>query len=394
MPKLPVIKLFLFVGLVWAAIVGPLTHVLIMQSIGATSSQIGIFTAICAVVSMVFQPVWGLLSDRLGSPRRVICFCLGVSALFYGSVIFTNSIIIAAVLLIIEAIFRSSIIALLDSYTLSEISTIPRLQYSYIRLAGSIFFGSFSMIYSMIINEWGIKAIIPISTCVCLVAILWGLFASKSQWEKKSQPLDAHDSLKAHTVKHNLKKDVMSLLRNKRYLIFIIHAAFNSLATMPLFIFMVYYVTAVGGSPGDVPMLQAMRCVIEIPFFILIGSLGKFVSAKKLMLAGIGFYFVYTAGLLFSNTLFTLSIFNMIASPGFILCLSGRIRFLNEITPINVRSTSITVMVACEIALGSVLGNLIAGLMLGSFGTQSLAIAALAALCVSVVTLFLIPKKD
>jgi len=122
--------------------------------------------------------------------------------------------------------------------------------------------------------------------------------------------------------------------------------------------------------------------------------MGKFVSAKKLMLAGLCFSFVYLTGLYVSNTLFSLTIFHLIGSPGFILCLSGRMWFLNEITPINVRSTSITIMVACEIALGAVLGNMIAGRILGAFETQALTLVALTSLFIALITLFLIPRKD
>jgi multiple sugar transport system permease protein len=88
-PPPAVIKLFFFVGIVWAAIVGPFSSVLILKGMGASSPQIGVFTALAAVISMVFQPVWGLVSDKNGSPRKVLCLCLSASAVFFGCVLLT-----------------------------------------------------------------------------------------------------------------------------------------------------------------------------------------------------------------------------------------------------------------------------------------------------------------
>ena len=132
LPSPPVFKLFVFMGIVWAAIVGPLSSVLILKSFGATSPQIGVFSAICAVITLVCQPIWGLLSDKVRSPRRVLCFCLGVSTIFFSCVLLAKNLYMAAGLMILEVVFRSSVIALLDSHTLAEVNVIPGLHYSQI----------------------------------------------------------------------------------------------------------------------------------------------------------------------------------------------------------------------------------------------------------------------
>jgi PPP family 3-phenylpropionic acid transporter len=385
----PTLKLFIFVGIVWAAVVGPFSSVIILKSMDATSAQIGVFTALGAVISMVFQPVWGLVSDKIGSPRKVLCMCLGASAFFFGCVYFTDNFYIAAGLIIVDIIFRCGVISLLDSHTIQEINKIPGLQYSNIRVAGSIFYGTLSLVYSGVIGNWGEKALIPISVCIAAVAIGWGMYA-KGKYEKEKIKEE-----NANKPKPNLKKEAVSLLRNKQYLIFIAFVSFCSLAVAPLFVFIIEYVISVGGNPGDVPKIHAMRCVVELPFFIFIGSVGKRFSAKKLMLAGMCFNCVYMVGLLFANSFFWLAACHLVGSPGFILGLTGRMRYINETTPESVRSTSITVMGACEIGLGSIIGNLIAGFVLGAFGTQAFTMVALVSLCIATLILTQIrPKPD
>lgn len=386
LPSPPVFKLFLFSGIVWAAVVGPLSAVLILKSFGVSSSFIGIFSAICAVISIVCQPLWGLLGDKLASPRKVLCFCLGSSAIFFGCVFLTDNLYIAAALMILDVVFRCSVIGLLDSHTLTEVNVIPGLQYSHIRMAGSVSFGVLSLINSSIINARGIMAIIPLSFCLAVLAVGWGLFAAKGQGEVCK--IAAVQKEKSHLI-----KDAASLLSDKRYIVFIIFSALFAMSTQPLFHFLVYYVMEAGGRMGDAPMVQALRCAVELPLFIFIGYLGKRLSAKKLMLAGVFFTFFYITGLLFANSLFWLVICHFAGAAGFILCLAGRMRYVYDIAPESVRSTSVTVMTACELGVGGAAGNLAGGFILEIYGTQALTLAALAALLAAALVLMGIKKS-
>ena len=388
-PSLPVVRLFLFSGFVWASVVGPSFSVLIIKNFGASSAQIGIFAAVCAVFNMAVQPFWGYLSDKTGSPRRVLCFCLGVSAVFFGSSLFAKNLYMAAGLLVMETIFRCSVTALLDSHILSEMNAIRGLQYSHIRPAGSIFFGSLAFIYSRVIHARGVMTIIPISICITAMAIFWGLFAARGQWED-----GPNRNAGVFIPKRNLKKDVLNLLANKNYITFIIFIGFSALATSPLFVFIVDYVAAAGGNPGDVPLIHALRCTVELPVFILVTIMGKRTHPIKLMFAGMGFYIIYTAGLLFAHSYFVFAACHMAGAAGFILILTGRMRYVNQITPAAVRSTSITVLGAFEVGIGSIMGNLLAGSISGNFGINALTIMSLAALSVAIVMLIRMGTRD
>ena len=407
-PSPPVMKLFVFMGIVWAACVGPFLSILILKSFGATSSQLGIFSAFCAVITMVLQPVWGLISDKVRSPRRVLSFCLAVSTVFFSSLLLVKSLYIAAMLMIFDTIFRCGVVGLLDSHTLAEIKVTPGLQFSRIRMAASFSYGLLSLINSSAIHTWNVMAIIPISLGFALPAIFWGFFVAKGQWETSAiqtaalqTPVLQAAALQAGRndpgvvpkAKPDLKKDIAILLRDKRYILLLAFVAFFALSVQPLFTFIIYYVTAVGGDYGHAPLIQGLRCVTELICFFFVSTLGKRLSSKTLMLAGICFSLVYIMGLLFANTLFWLIVFHLIGSPGYVLILNGRMQYVNEITPESVRSTSVTMMGACEIGLGSVIGNLIAGFVVGLYRTHVLTLVALAALFCAAAILAFIPGK-
>lgn len=377
------LKLFIFVGFVWATLVGPLSYVLILVHIGATSSQIGMVIATCAIIGMVCQPLWGLLSDKIRSPRLVLSGCLGISALLFGCVLLTDNFSIVVAIFIVEAVFRCSIIALLDSHTLSEMSTIPGLQYSSIRLAGSMFFGITSLIYSIVISVHGVMSIIPITMFFAMIAVSLGFFVAKGKSEKIQNP-------ETSKAKKNLRKEALSLLKNKSYLLFLGYAAFNSLALMPLFMFNIEYVTDMGGGPENVQMIAFMRCVFEIPVFILISKFGKRLSYKKFLIFGLCLSMIYVSGLLFSNNMFWLTASYMVGAIAFIFALTGRLRYIFEKTPEIVRSTSITLIGACEMGVGAVVGNLLAGFIIGMYGTQAFSMVSIAALSIAAIFLGLL----
>ena len=388
-PPLPVVKLFMFSGLVWAAVVGPISAVLILVSIGATSPQIGVVTALCAVVAMIFAPVFGYIADKVGSPRIVLCCCLFVSAAFFGMVLISRDFYIVALLLILEAMFRSGIVALLDSHILSESKAIPGLQYSHIRMSGSVSFGSISFFYSFVINEGGVMAIIPISLGIAASAIIWGFVIAKGRYETSGDP-----SYKVRRAKSHLRRDAASLLKNKAFVMLVFFAGLSALSIMPMFVFLIEYVTVLGGTPGQVPLLQAMRCVVEIPVFIYIGSKCKNTAPKKLMIVGAMLTVICILGILFANSFMLLMLSHaLFGAPGFILLLTGRLRYLNMVTPEAVRSTSITLMGTGEIAIGSIIGNLLAGFIIYNLSTDHLALFSLGAITLAIVLLKLMPGK-
>ena len=378
-----VIKLFFLVGIVWAAVVGPGSVVLILVHKGATNPQVGIVTALAAVLSMVFQPMWGMISDKTGSPRRVLCICLVGSAIFFGSVLFSSNLYLVAGLLLMDMVFRCGVVGLLDSHTLSELKILPGIEYGHIRLAGSIFFGSLSLIYSVIIGSRGVMAIIPISTVIAFTAILYGLFIAKGKGEGTVQ-----------RVKPNLKKDTVALLLNKQYLVLILFSGLFALAGHPLWVFLIEFVLDVGGHAGNVPLVHALRCVIEIPLFIAVSNYCKRVKAKKLMIISIGFMVVYALGMFLANSLFWIIIAHLVGgTPGFVFGLTGRLRYLNEVTSEAMRSTSITLMGTMEIGFGAIVGGLIGGFVLEAYGTQTLTLVSLVALAIALGMLLLVRSK-
>ena len=195
-------------------------------------------------------------------------------------------------------------------------------------------------------------------------------------------------------VKPNLKRDAMSLLKDRQYLLLLVSIGFMALAVQPLWTFLVEFLAGAGGSLGDVPLIGALRCVIEIPTFIFVAVMCKNTGSKKLLLVGTIFLFLYVAILFFANSFFWIAAAHMFGgTPGFIFLLTGRLRYVNEATPESVRSTSITLMGTMEVALGSIVGSLVGGFVVDMHGTRVLTVVSFVSLVLSVVVLLFLRRR-
>ena len=76
----------------------------------------------------------GLRQVEIAKARDMLILMLACLLRFFGSVIFARRFYAAAALLIAEFVFRSSIVAFLDNFTISEASAILSLHYGFVRI--------------------------------------------------------------------------------------------------------------------------------------------------------------------------------------------------------------------------------------------------------------------
>ena len=57
-----------------------------LQEVGFTASELGVLNAIASAVGIASVAFWGMVSDRIGSVKKVLIAVLGGGALLYGLV--------------------------------------------------------------------------------------------------------------------------------------------------------------------------------------------------------------------------------------------------------------------------------------------------------------------
>ena len=108
-------------------------------NVGITRMQIGLIATFVTITSLIFQPLWAYVSDRLHNRRLVLLFLLGISAVAIFLYTIQPVFGVFALAAITYYAFCSSIIPLGDAIALNNLARM-RVNFSYVRIGGTIGF--------------------------------------------------------------------------------------------------------------------------------------------------------------------------------------------------------------------------------------------------------------
>ena len=178
-----------------------------LKEIGLDGTQIGTIVAVGSLVSIFFQPCWGVLSDRTGKTKKIVLLLVILSTFFTLLVpVFRNYYII---LLLSAAlyIFQCGVFPIIDTMGLKS-----GINFGNIRQWGAIGFALAVLITGVIADNFGLKWIFIIYGISFMITLV---FLKPIKVSSKGD----------NTIK---LKGVRKLFRNKRYLLFLISSFFIS----------------------------------------------------------------------------------------------------------------------------------------------------------------------
>ena len=106
--------LILFIGL---GAYNTFLPVYLENTLGFSSSQVGIIVSIPSILGIVFVPIWGLLSDLMNKQKLILWINVLVSLLCAGIYTITKSFLAVFIVAIFLEMFRNSILPLTDTIT-------------------------------------------------------------------------------------------------------------------------------------------------------------------------------------------------------------------------------------------------------------------------------------
>ena len=126
----------------------------------------------------------GIVSDKLKSIKKVLMFCFAMCSITYVFLPFMHSTILLGALLSIDTFFRSSVVALLDTWVVTSVSNVSideeKISYGSLRLWGSIGFAVMVLAYGTIIDGRSINLIFPIYFVIAIATLIICFFIKNS----------------------------------------------------------------------------------------------------------------------------------------------------------------------------------------------------------------------
>ena len=327
-----------------------------------------------SIATLVGQPFWGMLSDKIRSIKKVFIFTLFVASLLIGVLPFLENVYLIFLVLPLIQFFLCCISPLLDSWTIQGIKNSGK-SYGSFRLWGSIGFSILVVINGKLISISFFNIIYIVYGIMSLATLtLCALFFKYNVGEGET-------TVRTLTIK---EMNVGRLLKNIKYTVFVLLSCITFINMTSVYSFLATLIKQVGGDDNLYGIANAVSAVSEVPILFISSILVRKFKPQLLIFTGMFMFairlFIYSIAsgpelIIFSQALNGLS---------FGLFLAGSIYYIDYLAPEELKATAQTVATGLYYGLSGVIGNVLTGNMITVFGIFSVyRVGAIIQLCVS-----------
>lgn len=334
---------------------------LFLQSQGLNASKIGLVNALCSAVAIVASPVWGVVSDRLRSVRRVFLLVMGLLAVCWALIppAFRTTVLgvnLGLVMIALASFFNQPSGALVDSWMVQSANR-EKLQYGAIRLWGSIGYAIMNVALGALVPVIGVNTSFYVLAAFTLPLLLL-CFAAPDVAAAGSKKLSLRDM------------QIGRLFKNYYFVSYLFFIVLLNMGVTASYTFLPFLMEEMRVPVGLFGSVVGLRAMMQVPVLLLVASLRRRLSLPRIMLLASFMYmveFFFYALLSGSAALFLLQALNGVAGG---LMLGCGANYIYLLAPNELKATAQTVNGAVG-ALASITGSLVSGWLLDLVGVRS-----------------------
>lgn len=351
-------------GIYWFAMSFSCYQAVYLQNEGFSASQLGLLNALASAVAIASVSFWGMISDKIGSVKRILVMILTLGVGLYALIpLIPTGLPVSPVLFLIFIplinFFRGSMTNFTDNILVRNCNEL-RLNFGAIRSVGSFLYMVGGVLISALLPMVGVPSTFWLSAVCMLPAILFAVCAREPHTKK---PRTAPDGKKE-------KLNFGALFRSYSYVTFLLFAFLFYIACSCEGTFVPYFMKSVGADTEKYSILLAYRALFEIPFLLLMVKLRKRFPLKYLIMAAASFMAVECLCFsLFANSFLTILLFCTFFGLGNGLFLGSALNYIYDLAPDNLKASAQAFFVAVQSTAG-ILGNLIGGVVFDAIGAK------------------------
>ncbi|WP_088103940.1 MFS transporter [Halalkalibacter urbisdiaboli] len=344
------LSLFFFLLFSSFAIMGVIMP-LYLKAKGLSTEQVGLVIAMGSVIAVVGQPLFGYVSDKLKSTKKVLIGLLLISLLVSIVYYSVNSFALLLTFFIILNFFKSSTGPLTENITIAYSQKHDK-NYGLIRLWGDVGVGTASVIVGTLVGILGLNKLGWMYGTIIIAALCIAFFL------KDDRP-DNVSPISLQSIKR--------LFSNKGYvwflflglIIFMAHRLNDSLFSI--------YLSDLGASESKIGLSWMIAAFSSSPVFILVAWLAK--KYREMTLVFIGALLFSVRWLLYGlfpdpDILIYLQALNSVF-PVFIV---PALFLVTKIVPAEITATGQTIFIAVIVGIGGMIGSAGGGWYMEHFG--------------------------
>ena len=328
------------------------------NTLGFTSSQVGIVVSIPSILGIIFVPIWGLLSDISKKQKTVLWINIFMSLILAGVYTITKSFIPVLIVATFFEMFRNSVLPLTDSLTTSFCRENNK-NYGSIRVIGSMTFAVASFLCGQLIkitnSDLMFFYVFMVSMIGCLII---------------TPTLDTNTTIE-QKENLNLKEDLPKLFKNKSYILILLCGVCVAGLTEGMMSFQGIYLMKLGAGTELVGLLTVFMVLPELFFMVKTkGLIEKYGMIKMIGFASCALLVRWIIYFTTSNPWLFMLATSMHGVAISIITISA-FEFIGKVVDKKLHTTSMTVY-TFTIGVSYSLMKLLYGNMIDSLGFKSI----------------------
>ena len=340
-----------------------------LYSRGFSATQVGLVVAFMSIFNLIFQPLWGYISDTKANLKVVIMLCLGVSIpLVWMMPFFTRTTLLLVCGCLAVACFEHPIKGLLDSLTNLAETRNDHIVYGVARGCGSFFSAVACLFIGDLLDAYGIELAFTVHGVLLGIGLIALALFSKESYE---QPSISKNRISERIT---LKKAASMLLKDYGFVAVFISTILLNIGLKAALTFTPIMIVDLGGTGVHTGYAMAINTVGMLPCMLIYSWLyqKRRVSNGILYLWACLFTVVRIFSLALVDSLWPLVWIQILNSLSYGFLQPAMIRSISDVAPPELRATAITLVTGGHIAISSLLGDYIAGILIDSVGMTSM----------------------
>ncbi|MEV5027089.1 MFS transporter [Paenibacillus sp. LPE1-1-1.1] len=322
---------------------------------GLQPAQIGFIIGTGGFVTIITQPLWGMISDRTKTIRKILLLLLVLSSILGYALYSSSHFILLILFAMLMYFFLMPIDPLTESLNFS-ISEASGVSYGSIRTYGALGYAVTSLLTGYVMSYFGAGSLAMLFAAIGVISLV-------VSWLMPDVPVTGNP-----VTLSSLKR----FISNKETLMFLMLIFVCSVPARMNDTFLGIYIRELGGSPELVGLAFFLAAGSEILVFAL--SFWWLRKGKEMLLISISsaFFFIrffISAWITDPHMLAYLQILQLLTFPVFY---SAAIQYLYRIVPVEWRATGQTVLALLFFGVSGILASYLGGSVYGLFGAKTL----------------------
>ena len=318
---------------------------------GLSTNEIGLIIGTGGFVTLLAQPLWGFISDKTKTIRKVMLLLVCLTAVC-GYFLFSVS---SFILLIIAALLVYFFLMPLDPLTESmnfTVSEMAGISYGSVRTYGALGYAVLSLIagYAMDWFGMGSLSILFVLLGIISVCVIWFM----PEVQASAEPITA--------------AGLKQVLRNKEMLLFLLLVFISSVPARMNDTFLGIHIRTLGGDASLVGIAFFISALSEIVIFALSFWWLKKGKELEIITAAIFFYFLRFFATIFVTDPLAVTILQVLQMLTFPIFYTAAIQYLYRIVPKEWRATGQTILALLFFGLSGIAASYIGGFVYEEFG--------------------------